>query len=157
MINTVADIELFRKREGLLFRKGHQQDVGLDVMTPSRFCIYPNQTLKIALGFALELPDCVMAVVKPRSSVAARGIIVHEAPIDPGYTGEIYAIMTNVSGDTQWFDEGDAIGQLVFIQTIWPIFTRCGRRWGNNKDKIIDLVKTEPRGDGAFGSTDAED
>ncbi|MCD7835161.1 MAG: hypothetical protein LUG83_00575 [Lachnospiraceae bacterium] len=44
-------------------------------------------------------------------------------PIDSGYQGEIYAIISNVSNDAYEIKFGDKIGQLVILPVVIPEFT----------------------------------
>ena len=59
-------------------------------------------------------------------------------PIDSGYTGEVHAIVTNLTDKLKKVPGGTRIGQLV----VMPIV-------------LADFVEQlgEERGDGAFGST----
>jgi dUTP pyrophosphatase len=95
-------------------------------------------TVKIPLGFGLDIPDGYFGLVYIRSSMAAKGLSMEMPPIDPGYTGQIHALITNHSGNTVLLEAGDRIGQLVIQPVIYADFV-----------KSFD----EERGTGAFGST----
>lgn len=116
----------------------HYNDAGADVYSTISVELQPLETIKIPLGFGLELPDNLMGCVYPRSSLAAIGLISHIPPIDSGYRGQIHAIMTNISNETITINEGDRIAQLI----IMPVY-------------IADFVTTlgDERNEGAFGST----
>lgn len=118
--------------------RAHANDAGADVYAPDEYAILSHETIKIPLGFGLELPDGVVGFVFPRSSLAARGIICELPPIDSGYRGEIHAIVTNTTKFAYVFKKGDRIGQLVLMPVLTPSFV---------------LEKSPERGDGAFGST----
>lgn len=118
--------------------RAHENDAGADVYVNETFTIGFGETKKIQLGFGLELPDGYAAFVFPRSGWASQGIVCELPPIDSGYRGEIHAIVTNCSNETQMILEGDRIGQLV----VMPIV-------------IANYVteKGAERGVGAFAST----
>ena len=97
-----------------------------------------NVSIKIPLGFGLEIPDGYMAIIKPRSSMNLKGIITYEGIIDSGFRGEICAAFTNLIGYSHEFHRGDKICQIV----IEPVV-------------LADLVEDlgDERGSGGFGST----
>lgn len=118
--------------------RAHHDDVGADVYATCNRTIYPGQVVKMPLGFGLELPNGYGGFIFPRSGLSARGITCELPPIDPGYRGEIHAIITNVGNDGYDIKEGDRIGQLVITPVV-----------------IADFVTeiNNERGTGAFAST----
>lgn len=116
----------------------HYNDAGADVYTTFGETLKPHETRRIPLGFSLELPDGVMACVFPRSGMSLEGLVCELSPIDSGYTGEVHAIVTNLTDKLKKVPGGTRIGQLV----VMPIV-------------LADFVEQlgEERGDGAFGST----
>ena len=81
-----------------------------------------------------------MAILCSRSSAAAKGLIVAMCPIDPNYTGEVLAIVHNVSNSVIKYKQGEAFCQVVTI----PF----------NKTDVNTVVKKEgKRSDGNLGST----
>lgn len=113
-------------------------DAGADVYTTFGVTLRPHETRGIPLGFSLELPDGVMACVFPRSGMSLEGLVCELPPIDSGYTGEVHAIVTNLTDKLKKVPGGTRIGQLVVIPIV-----------------LADFVEQlgEERGDGAFGST----
>ena len=118
--------------------RAHYNDAGADVYSTQDIIINPQETVKIPLGFGLELPDGVMACVYPRTSMASKGIVSHIPPVDSGYKGEIHAIVSNLTGNAYHIHEGDKIAQLVITNVL-------------TIDFVDDLG--DERNDGAFGST----
>jgi dUTP pyrophosphatase len=53
-----------------------------------------------------------------------RGIVAQVPPIDPGYTGNIHAILINTCKDCYQIKAGDRIGQLVMFPVVKPIFVQ---------------------------------
>lgn len=58
----------------------------------------------------------------PKSGMSSRGIVSNIPPIDSGYTGEIHAILTNVTNYDYHIEKGDKIAQLVMIPILLPEF-----------------------------------
>lgn len=118
--------------------RAHDNDAGADVYVNNDYTLESGETIKIPLGFGLELPDGYAAFVFPRSSMAARGLTCELPPIDSGYRGEIHAIVTNNSEHDQTINVGERIGQVVVVPVV-----------------VADFVteRGESRGVGAFGST----
>lgn len=102
--------------------RAHYNDAGADVYTclydRSPIIIHAHETIKIPLGFGLEIPDGYMACVFPRSGWSSRGIVCELPPIDSGYRGEIHAIVHNGSDDNILISNGERIGQLVIMPII---------------------------------------
>lgn len=118
--------------------RAHYNDAGADVYTIFGETLKPHETRRIPLGFSLELPDGVMACVFPRSGMSLEGLVCELPPIDSGYTGEVHAIVTNLTDKLKKVPGGTRIGQLVVMPVVLADFTE---------------QLGEGRGDGAFGST----
>jgi dUTP pyrophosphatase len=149
-------VRLNRFKDGPLMRHAHFEDAGWDVYAKNGLIVYPGQTRKISLGFGVEIPRGFMGLLMPRTSLAEEGLVVHQCPIDSGYLGELFAIVTNTSEYTIERDEDVAIAQLVFVQVAEPAWTYgpCNHMWNNHKDKAFLPRAKGPRLIGAFGSTD---
>lgn len=119
-------------------KRAHQNDAGADVYSLEDYTLMPGETRKFRLGFGIILPDGFNAYIIDRSSLAAKGIIQHFAPIDSGYRGEVHAITTNVSNNPFVITKGDRIAQLIVLPTIIADFSE---------------EDIKERGTGAFGST----
>lgn len=119
-------------------RRAHDNDAGADVFSSRTWNLEPGQVLKIPLGFGVEIPAGYAGYVFPRTSLSNLGIVCHVPPIDPGYTGECHAIVSNLGLDSYHIDEGERIGQLIIMPVV-----------------IADFIHetSEPRGKGNFGST----
>ena len=118
----------------------HYNDAGADVTALKDYMIGIHETVKIPLGFGVEIPDGYVGFIFPRSGLCSRGLTCELPPIDSGYRGEIHAVITNCSDYPVGIKAGDRIGQLV----IFPVVLA---------DFVWDLG--EERGTGAFGSTGA--
>ena len=121
--------------------KSHIEDSGMDLYISESFTIHPLETLVIGLNFALETPIDYTSYLVPRSSIAKKGIIVHNALIDPGYTGEIHLIITNASNNVYEFKEGDRIASLIIVPIV------------NIEWNIKEELNQTERGNKGFGSS----
>lgn len=122
---------------GITPERAHYNDAGADVFSLDSYVINPGETLKIPLGFGLEIPDGYVGFIFPKSGLSSRGIVSELAPIDSGYRGEIHAIIHNQSNKEFIFDKGQKIGQLVIFPLVLVEFS----------DHLDNS-----RGAGAFGS-----
>lgn len=132
-------VKIAKVRENAkLPNRAHYNDAGADVYTVEHATLMPHETVRIPLGISIEVPDGYMACIFPRSGMACAGIVCEMPSIDPGYRGELYAIVSNLAGYTQGIAEGTRVGQLVVIPCV-----------------ICDFVESlgDERGEGAFGST----
>lgn len=121
--------------------RAHRKDVGGDVYATKDVIVVPGCVEKMSLGFGVEVPNGYTGLILPRSGQGAKGLIPAASPIDPGYTGAIHAILTNVSNEPIEIKRGDRIAQLV----IQPV-------------AIVDFYyededEEKERGAGAFNST----
>lgn len=108
-INLFEDDPLFKPQ------RAHFNDAGGDVRSTKDYLIAPGETVKIPLGFGLELPDGYMGVMMSRSGLASKGLVSQNAPVDSGYKGQVHAIITNTTNDLKKIERFDRIAQLVII------------------------------------------
>lgn len=96
----------------------HENDAGADVYMPYDCTLKPGEIARIPLGFGLMIPDGYAGYVFPRSSMAAKGLVCELPPIDSGYRGEIHAIISNVSSESQILRKDTRVGQLVITPVL---------------------------------------
>lgn len=124
-------------------QKAHAGDLGYDLFSNDNIVIIPNDTVLIPTGIAIQFPEGYGGFIKDRSSVATKNKLFTVAGvIDNGYIGEIKIAVHNATGTHAVIQKGDKIAQLVLIPTVdFPI------------EEVRDLVSSDERGDGGFGST----
>ena len=134
-------IKLTKMRENakVPFR-AYSNDVGADVYAAETVGIPSGHVKAVGLGFGVEIPNGYLGMIAPRSGLTIKGIICQIPMIDPGYEGEIHAIVMNFTDHEITVEEGDRIGQLVMCPCVTPEFI-----W---HDQNIP-----ERGSGGFGST----
>lgn len=119
-------------------KRAHYNDAGVDCYALDIVELPPLTPVMISLGFGLEVPDGYQAIIKPRSSMNAKGIITQIGTIDSGYRGEIKAVLINTNKTPFAIMKGDKICQIIIEPVILADF-------------VEDLQND--RGAGGFGST----
>ena len=124
----------------------HPGDAGADLVTAVDVTLAPGERALVPTGIALALPDGYVALVHPRSGLAARhGLSIVNSPgtIDAGYRGEIKVLLINHDPrEPIELRRGDRVAQLV-IQRFEHGRLRGGRR----------TPRRASRGAGGYGST----
>ena len=124
--------------------KGHDTDSGYDLKTKYAFKLLPNQTKLIPTSLFLELDKNIEAQVRPKSSISAKGILVHFGTVDSDYRGEVQVVMQNLNDYGVEFEAGQKIAQIVFSKKT-EVFL----------EQTEDIENNTDRGAGGFGSTGA--
>ncbi len=137
--------------------RANPSDAGLDIYySPadvSRECtIGAGETALLSTGLRFGVPHGYMLQVMNRSSVASkRQLLVGACVIDSGYDGEVFINLHNVGTEPQTINRGDKIAQIVMVPVV-PFRAYC-RHDGELYNYPITM---SDRGDGALGSTDAQ-
>jgi dUTP pyrophosphatase len=104
--------------------------------------IEPFNSVKIPLGFALEIPDGWRGMIYPRSGLAAKQkIICATGVIDSNYRGELCCSLFNFSTVPFLVKNKDRICQFAIEPSHRADFT------------IVDKLDFSDRGSNGFGST----
>jgi dUTP pyrophosphatase len=123
----------------------HPGDAGADLVTTVDVDLEPGERALVPTGLAIALPDGYVALVHPRSGLAARfGVSIVNAPgtVDAGYRGEITVLLVNLDPrDPVHLRRGDRVAQLLVQQVEKARFVEVQRLPGS------------ARGDGGYGST----
>ena len=123
----------------------HPGDAGADLVTTVDVTLAPGERAKVPTGVSIALPDGYVALIHPRSGLAAAsGVSIVNAPgtVDAGYRGEIEVLLVNLDRHRSVdLHRGDRIAQMVFQQVERASFIEVERLPGSN------------RSDGGYGST----
>ena len=123
----------------------HPGDAGADLTTTVDVRLEPGERAMVPTGIAVALPAGYVALVHPRSGLAARfGLSIVNAPgtVDAGYRGEIKVMLVNLDPRTPVeMRRGDRIAQLVIQQVEHARFV------------AVERLPDSARGDGGYGST----
>lgn len=123
----------------------HPGDAGADLMTTVDVRLGPGERALVPTGIAIALPEGYVALVHPRSGLAARhGLSIVNTPgtVDAGYRGEIKVLLINHDlVEAIELKRGDRVAQLLIQRVERAIFTEVA--------SLPDSV----RGGGGYGST----
>ena len=123
----------------------HPGDAGADLVTTVDVRLEPGQRAMVPTGVSIALPHGYVALVHPRSGLAAAaGLSIVNAPgtVDAGYRGEIKVLLVNLDpAEAVTLRRGDRIAQLVIQRVEQARFVE------------VDTLPGSGRGDGGYGST----
>ena len=123
----------------------HPGDAGADLHTTIDVTIAPGERALVPTGLAVALPDGYVALVHPRSGLAARhGLSIVNTPgtVDAGYRGEIKVLLINHDPlESVTLNRGDRIAQLVV------------QRFERARFLEVGILPDSSRGAGGYGST----
>jgi dUTP pyrophosphatase len=123
----------------------HPGDAGADLHSAVDLILEPGQRALVSTGIAVALPEGYVALVHPRSGLAARhGISIVNTPgtIDAGYRGEVKVCLVNTDAHEPFtVRRGDRIAQLVIQRFETASFVE------------VDGLPDSVRGAGGYGST----
>ena len=123
----------------------HPGDAGADLLTTVDVTLDPGERALVPTGVALALPAGFVALVHPRSGLAARhGLSIVNTPgtVDAGYRGEIKVLLINLDPhDPIVLRRGDRVAQLVLQRVETARFVE------------VDVLPQSVRGEGGYGST----
>ncbi len=123
----------------------HPGDAGADLTTTVDVHLAPGERAMVPTGIGIALPEGYVALVHPRSGLAARcGVSIVNAPgtVDAGYRGEIKVMLINLDPvHPVHLRRGDRIAQLVVQRVEHARFVE------------VEELPESVRGDGGYGST----
>ncbi len=125
---------------------GHPgEDLGYDLYAAETVVFPARGHAVVPTGIAIEMTAAdgtpMGALVRDRSSMAARRIITTAGVIDAGYRGEVKIVMENLGDTEQTIHAGDKIANLL----PYPVLTTA-------VETVEELADSKRRG-GGFGST----
>ena len=143
---TDLDISVVRLDADLpLPSYAHPGDAGADLHTAVDLVLEPGERAMVPTGISIALPDGYVALVHPRSGLAARhGLSIVNTPgtVDAGYRGEIKVMLINHDPvETVALARGDRIAQLVV------------QRFERARFVEVGVLPDSVRGAGGYGST----
>jgi len=123
----------------------HPGDAGADLVAAVDVTLAPGERALVPTGIALALPDGYVALVHPRSGLAARhglSIVNSTGTIDAGYRGEVKVLLINLDPREEIrLRRGDRVAQLVV------------QRFEHAGFVEVDALPESVRGSGGYGST----
>lgn len=123
----------------------HPGDAGADLLTTVDVRLAPGERALVPTGIAIALPEGYVALVHPRSGLAARhGLSIVNTPgtVDSGYRGEIKVLLINHDPvEPIALQRGDRVAQLVV------------QRYERAAFVPVASLPDSVRGSGGYGST----
>jgi dUTP pyrophosphatase len=123
----------------------HAGDAGADLVTAVDLELAPGERALVPTGIAIALPLGYVALVHPRSGLAARhGLSIVNTPgtVDAGYRGEIKVLLVNLDPhEAVSLRRGDRVAQLVIQRVERARFVP------------VPALPDSTRGAGGYGST----
>lgn len=140
------DVEILRLDRDLpLPAYAHPGDAGADLLSTVDVTLAPGERALVPTGISIALPPGFVALIHPRSGLAARhGLSIVNTPgtVDAGYRGEIKVLLVNHDRVAPvGLRRGDRIAQLVI------------QRFERARFVEVDALPGSVRGAGGYGST----
>lgn len=103
--------------------------------------LWPGETRVVWTDIGIELPEGYEAQVRPRSSLSAKGVLIHLGTVDSGYRGSLGVTMTNLGREPYPVARGDRVAQLVIAPVVRAEFVEA------------EQLAESTRGAAGYGST----
>lgn len=123
--------------------RAYEGDAGIDIYYDGTNTVsHPQSTLELRTGISAIIPKGYYLSIKTRSSMAKKGIQMHDGTIDYSYTGEITIFTYNCGLFPVPIKKGDKLAQIVIHRV---------------HDEIVDIVPLtqEQRGEKGIGSSNS--
>lgn len=120
------------------------EDLGYDIYAAMTLTIAPRGHSVIPTGIAIECSvggEKMGALLRDKSSMAGRRLVVTAGVIDAGYRGEVRVLMENLGDEPALIRAGDKIANLI----PYPVLT--------GEVKVVDDLSESSRKAGGFGSS----
>ncbi len=121
------------------------EDLGYDIYSAETLTIPARGHVVVPTGIAIELLDPhgkpMGALLRDRSSMAARRLVLTAGVIDAGYRGEVRVLMENLGDSPAEIHAGDKIANLI----PYPVLT--------GDVEVVDDLAHSKRKAGGFGSS----
>lgn len=124
--------------------RAYSDDAGLDLYVSEFSVIPPHGFVDIPSGIAVEIPTEYWGLLTGRSStLRKRGLLVNQGVIDPGYRGELFAGVWNLTDFEVTIEQGERLAQLILMPNITPQFEL----------EQVEKLDLHERGTSGFGSS----
>ncbi len=95
-----------------------QGSSGFDIEASDNVTLWPFKPEVVPTGISVQIPDGYELQIRPRSSLAGRGILIPNSPgtIDSDYRGQIGIILMWTGSGPVTINKGERIAQLILQQ-----------------------------------------
>ena len=111
------------------------EDLGYDVYAAAEITIPSRSHGIVSTGIAIEVTDgsrAMGALLRDKSSMAAKRLALTGGVIDAGYRGEILIVMVNLSRAPIQLRAGEKIAQMIPV----PVLTGAVEQTGDLEDSL---------------------
>lgn len=129
---------------GKMPTRAHESDAGLDCYARQVLVYVHQKQMKIALGFAVEIPEGHVGLLFPRSSICNTSLRVSNCVgvIDAGYRGELSIVFDIIDPEKfVLYKTGDRVGQLIIMP------------YPKVELKAVESLSVTDRNTGGYGSS----
>ena len=120
------------------------EDLGYDIYSAETVTIPARRHHIVSTGISIEVDidgRSAGALIRDKSSMAARRVICTAGVIDAGYRGEIRIVMENLGDQPAEIHAGDKIANLI----PYPVYT--------SSVEVVEDLAASNRNAGGFGSS----
>jgi dUTP pyrophosphatase len=136
-------LKVYLENNKAIFDAPSDGDSGFDLRAINTHFILPDEQRAIETGVYVAIPEQCVGIIRDRSSMALKHVVVQGGVIDPSYRGELIVLLRNLGRVPFEIRIGDKIAQMV----VSPCITTAVK-----VRSLSDLGDTM-RGDKGFGST----
>jgi deoxycytidine triphosphate deaminase len=108
---------VYRLKNGGYLGIKNRQTPNVDVVSDkvgNKIILEPNEFVLVETIEKVNMPNDLLALILPRSSLFRCGVSLHTAVVDPGFIGTLTFGMKNLSDHPFELEIGSKIGQIVF-------------------------------------------
>ena len=144
--------------DAVMPRRAHADDAGYDLVAVSR-TVDENGCMVYGTGLAFEIPEGMVGLLFPRSSVANRGLSLSNCVgvVDSGYRGEVTFKFRPVDTGFVEMRGGDYMLSEVYHPKVYAVGDRIGQLVLVSLPDVAmiesDELSRSERGEGGYGST----
>src|ERR1700759_4360985 len=121
------------------------EDLGYDIFAAETVTFAPRGHAIVPTGIAVECTspagEPMGALLRDKSSMAARRLVLTGGAVDSGYRGEIKVLMENLGDQPATIHAGDKLANLI----PYPVLT--------GKVEVVNELNESSRKAGGFGSS----
>ena len=103
------------------FSKGYLEDAGTDIILDKDILLSPGLNV-IDLNVSVVIKEGTCGIIAPRSSAAKKGIFIANCPIDANYSGNVHAMVFNLTTEPIKYTIGTSFCQIIILQISQPDF-----------------------------------
>lgn len=141
--SDTTTIDIIVRRPGLEPTRAHHGDAGADLRAAHWAKIPVNGRTMVSTGLEIAIPYGKVGILASRSGHGMIGVSLANGNgwLDPGFRGEVKAIIENRGKEPFEVNPGDRIAQLIVMPIDLPTF------------RVVDKLPPADRGNRGFGST----